>query len=112
MEFTFADGKLEGICSSERQMVRRFGAPMARRLGARLAELAAAATLADLRALPQTRAHELTRGRDEQISLDLAQPYRLVLQVANEPVPRLQQGGLDWEAITSVVIIEVADTHR
>jgi proteic killer suppression protein len=92
-------------------MVRTYGSDTARRLAARLAELEAATALEDLRSLPQARAHELTGDRDEQISLDLDHPRRLIIAVAHDPIPRKPDGGLDWTAITSVVVEEVADTH-
>lgn len=93
-------------------MIREFGVPMARRLGARLQELEAVDTLSDMRLLPQARAHELQGDRDEQISLDLAHPMRLILEVANDPTPRTPEGGLDWAASTSVMVVEIADTHE
>lgn len=93
-------------------MVRAFGPQTTRRLATRLQELEAAAVLADMRALPQARAHELTGDRDEQISLDLDHPRRLILTVDEEPVPRTDDGGLDWDRIASVVIEEIADTHK
>jgi proteic killer suppression protein len=93
-------------------MTRAYGPEMARRLGARLHELEAATVLADMRALPQARAHQLKAGRDEQISLDLAQPMRLVVSVADVPVPRTPDGGLDWTAIRSVIVEEIVDTHE
>ena len=111
MEFTFSSTKLAKLCSSHDQMVRQFGLQMACRLEMRLQQLEAAASLADLRSLPQVRAHELIANRDEQISLDLVHPFRLILQVANDPVPRLVAGGLDWGLVTSVVVLEVTDTH-
>ena len=110
MEVTFANPRLARLCSSERQMVRELGSQMARRLGMRLQQLEAAASLAELRRLPQVRAHELVGDRDEQISLDLVHPKRLIIQ-AGEPVPRTPGGGLDWEATTSVVVVEIVDTH-
>jgi proteic killer suppression protein len=111
VEFTFSSTKLAKLCSSHDQMVRQFGLQMARRLEMRLQQLEAAASLADLRQLPQVRAHELIGNRDEQISLDLVHPFRLILQVANDPVPRLVEGGLDWGSVTSVTVLEVTDTH-
>lgn len=93
-------------------MVRELGTQMARRLGARLQELEAADTLADMRPLPQARPHELRGDRDEQISLDLAHPLRLIVEVANHPTPRTPEGGLDWAAITSVMIVEITNTHE
>lgn len=85
---------------------------MADVIARRLTELDAAIALSDIRALPQARAHELRGNRDEQISLDLVHPTRLILAVGDEPVPRLADGGLDWEAITSVVVIGIVDTHQ
>ena len=111
MELTFRNAKLARLCSSRDRMIRELGVPMARRLGARLQELEAADTLADMRFLPQVRAHELRGDRDEQISLDLVHPMRLILEVA-DPTPRMSEGGLDWAAIKSVVVVELTDTHE
>lgn len=111
MEVLFRSAKFAKTCSSRTDTVRTYGPDTARRLAARLAELEAASVLEDLRSLPQARAHELTGDRDEQISLDLDHPRRLIIAVANDPIPRKADGGLDWTAITSVVIEEVADTH-
>ena len=112
MELTFRNAKLARLCSSGDRMIRELGAPMARRLGARLQELEAADTLADMRLLPQARVHELRGDRDEQISLDLVHPMRLIVEVADDPTPRMPEGGLDWAAITSVTIVEITDTHE
>lgn len=110
MEVTFATTKLAKLCSSWDRMVRELGPDMARRLGARLHEMEAAASLAELRTLPQVRVHQLTGDRDEQVSLDLVHPRRLINRPA-DPVPRTPDGGLDWNAIASVVVLEIADTH-
>jgi len=112
VDFVFGSSKLAKLCSSWDRMVRAFGPEMARRLGARLNEVGQAESLAELRTLPHVRAHELVNNRDEQISLDLVGQYRLILEVADDPVPRLSNGGLDWQLVRSVVIVEIADTHR
>ena len=92
-------------------MVRRFGPDLARRLRTRLTELDQAASLAEVRLLPHARAHQLVADRDEQISLDLGHPRRLIVDVNHDPVPRLADGGLDWETITAIRILEITDTH-
>jgi plasmid maintenance system killer protein len=93
-------------------MVRAYGADMARRLGSRLQELEAATVIGDLRTLPQARAHELKRDRDEEISLDLVHPMRLIVSVADDPIPRTAAGGLDWALISRVIVEEIVDTHE
>src|SRR3954447_12426307 len=111
VEVLFRSAKFAGTCSSRTDMVRTHGPATARRLAVRLAELEAATVLDDLRSLPQARGHEWTGDRDEQISLDLDHPRRLIVTVANDPIPRKADGGLDWTAITSVVVEGIADTH-
>lgn len=37
--------------------------------------------------------------------------WRLVLEPANDPLPRKEDGGLDLARITAVEIVEVIDYH-
>ena len=73
---------------------------MARRVGLRLDDLAAAETLEIVRVLPG-RCHELHGDLDGVLSLDLDHPYRLLFE-PTEPPPRLPDGGLD----------QAEDTHE
>ncbi|MHB8459726.1 MAG: type II toxin-antitoxin system RelE/ParE family toxin [Candidatus Limnocylindrales bacterium] len=111
MDVVFRSARMQRRCSSIDEMSKAWGAEMARRLARRFAELRAAENLAEMATLPQARCHQLTKNRDEQISVDLAQPYRLILEVNDDPVPRTADGGLDWTQITKVVVIEIVDTH-
>jgi hypothetical protein len=38
-------------------------------------------------------------------------PRRLILTVLNDPIPRKADGGLDWTAITAVIVEGIVDTH-
>lgn len=111
VEVTFATRKLAKRCSSQKEMSRAWGPENARRLSARLTELAAADTLADMRSLPQARAHELTGDRSGQISLDLSHPHRLIVTPLDPGDARRPDGGLDWSKVTAVVVEEIVDTH-
>ena len=103
--------KLQKSCCTEREAVRTYGAPLARKLMQRLQELDAAETLADIARVPPPRCHELKGDRAGQLSVDLQHPYRLLFIPANDPVPRLVDGGLDWNRVTEIEIICIADTH-
>jgi len=111
MTVYFKSAKLQRIGSEQKYAVKQIGAEMAKKLGQRVMELAAAETLADLSRLPPTRCHELTGNRLGQLSVDLVHPYRLLFIPADDPVPRKPDGGLDWSRVTAVEIIEIADTH-
>lgn len=55
--------------------------------------------------------HELKADRDEQISVDVKHPYRLLMIPDHDETPRKPDGGLDWSAISRVTVLEIADTH-
>jgi proteic killer suppression protein len=111
VELTFRNSKLAKGLNSERALVRNYGADNGRRIGLRLQNIRDAATLEELSKVPQTRVHELTADRNEQISVDVKHPYRLILVSRHEDSPRKPDGGLNWARITKVQLIEITDTH-
>jgi len=76
-----------------------------------LDELRAATTLADISYLPPPRMHQLKGERQGQISLDLDHPYRLLITVANDPVPKKDNGSINLSTVTAVMVLGVEDTH-
>ena len=113
MEIQFATKKLEKALSEEKAMMRAFGALRCRRLKIVLTELRAAPALSTFSPpmSPPHRCHELTGNRKGQLSMDLDHPYRLILQPNQEPLPLRREGGLDWELVTFIKIIEIENTH-
>ncbi|HAR49515.1 killer suppression protein [Smithella sp. SCADC] len=111
MKIYFRTGKLQKICSQEREMVKYFGAKKTGKLKQRLMELGAADTLADISHLPPARCHELTGKDAGTFSIDLEHPYRLLFISADDPVPLLADGGIDRKQVKEIEIIEIKDTH-
>ncbi len=93
-------------------MRARWGPRCASVLKLRLTELAAAPSLdfLDPRKLPGPRCHELKAGMQGQLSVDLVDPLRLIFR-PKPPAPIRKDGGLDWTRVTSVIVMEVEDTH-
>ncbi|MBW1896082.1 MAG: killer suppression protein [Deltaproteobacteria bacterium] len=107
----FKTKKLQKICNSANESIRKLGPKMAGKLQQRLMELKAASCLADVSKLPPQRCHQLSGNRAGQLSVDLEHPYRLLFIPANDPVPKTTDGGLDWVMVTEIEIIGIADTH-
>jgi plasmid maintenance system killer protein len=112
MEISFATKKLAKLLNSQKEMLRKYGPDNGSRILRKLSQLASAETLLDLSKLPATRLHELSNNRDEQLSLDIKHPLRLLMVPNHEETPRKPDGGLDWERVTAVTIIEIVDTHK
>lgn len=108
MEIFFAYRELERLCSEERLMIKRLGAPTAKKLRRRMDDLAAARVVADLVA---GRPHPLERDRAGEFSVDLEGGRRLVFRPTVDPAPRRDDGRIDWQQVTSVTITFVGDYH-
>jgi hypothetical protein len=89
--------------------MRAFGKDCGDRRILRLSQLEAQPNLALLRQGPG-RCHELSGNRLGELAIDLKHPLRLIIRPV-EPIPRLPDGGLDWQWVTSVEIVEVIDYH-
>jgi len=111
MEISFRTSKLAKLCSSKKEMQRRWGALRAGRVEQRLQEMQAVDNLGDLSTLPAARCHELSGDRKGQLAVDVGHPDRLVFRPTEDPPPRKPDGGLDWQAVTSVTVLEVVDYH-
>lgn len=108
MEIKFSDKKLRELCEKQATAVKKLGDAGARKLRARLADLAAASRVTDLVA---GNPHPLKGDRLGQFAVDLAGGWRLVFASANDPVPRRSDASIDWSCVTIVCIEYIGDYH-
>ncbi|MFA6541373.1 MAG: type II toxin-antitoxin system RelE/ParE family toxin [Bacteroidota bacterium] len=112
MEISFANRKLEKIFSDHKSLLREYGTIRAKLIKKRLAEFMAAETLSMLSTLPQVRCHELIGNRKGTLAVDLDHPYRLIFKPTDDPLPVKNDGGLDWNSVKSIKILEVVNYHE
>jgi len=110
MEIHFATKKLGETLSQDKLRVRSYGDVIAKKLVFRINALKAAASLEDMRNVAG-RCHPLSENRADQLALYLTANLRLVFTPTEKPPPALDDGGLDWAAVTAVTILEVTDYH-
>lgn len=110
MDITFSSPKLEKACNSDKEIRKKFGERQGAKLKQRLGELRAASTLEELRNVPGNY-HELREDRKGQLAVYLVHPYRLVFVPANNPIPTKPDGGLDWNRVTAINVVEIIDYH-
>lgn len=110
MEIRFISRKLERQLTYPVEMQKRFG-QLARKLNQRMKELADAQHLAVMKTIPAARCHELSGARSGELAVDVSGNYRLVFRPNHHPLPRRDDGGLNWESVNSITIIAVVDYH-
>lgn len=101
MHLTYASRELERQCTDARYMQRKLGAPVAKALKLRIAELRHGTEMQDL-LLGTGRWEELTGDRTGQWSARLTANWRLIV----EPETR------DELTVLTVVVIDITDYHR
>ncbi|MBI2899140.1 MAG: killer suppression protein [Planctomycetes bacterium] len=111
MEIVFRNAKLAKQCSSAKDCDRQYGDQLGKKIRQRLADLSAAETLGDVSKLPPARCHALSADREGQFAVDLKQPYRLIFEPADEPVPGKPDGSVDQGRVTRIRIVEITDYH-
>lgn len=108
MDILFISKKLEGICREEKRMVKQLGRNGARKLRARLKDLSAAANMEEVRV---GRPHLLRGDFAGCLALDLDGGRRLVLEAADDPIPRREDESIDWGSVTRIRIVFIGDYH-
>ena len=110
MEIIFQNKKLEKIASDTRKCVKELGQTRAELFLKRLRDLYRADKLEDVRYLPG-HYHELREDRKGQWGCDLDQPYRLIFEPHEDPVPTDDNGKYIWIEIKGVEIVEIVNYH-
>lgn len=111
MKIYFRSRKMKKRCNNSKKMLKAFGVNRSKKLKARLEDLRASTFLSDISHLPPARLHQLSQDKDEQFTVDLDQPYRLLFIVANKPIPRKKDGGIDLKKVNEIEIIKILDPH-
>jgi len=110
VEISFSTSKLEKVFNSERKLKEIYG-ELAKTIIIRMAVLKNAPTLADVPIEKPDRRHELKYDRAKCFAVDLKQPFRLVFEPLERPIPEKTDGGVDVRAIRGIRILEIVDYH-
>jgi proteic killer suppression protein len=110
MDLSFQDKKMEKLAKDYRKCQKAYGKFRAELFMRRLGDLYDAQTLEDVRNLPGNY-HELIGNRKGEWACDLDQPYRLIFQPHEEPIPTDEHGRYVWLEITAVEIVEITNYH-
>ena len=110
MDVTFTDKKLEQCSEDGRYCIKYLGSKRAKVFMTRITNLKNAESLEDVRYLPG-KFHELVGDRKGQWACDLDQPYRLIFEPHEEPIPTDENGKYIWLEIRGVEVIEITNYH-
>ena len=108
MHLAFANSGIEALCREQKRATKALGAESAKKLQRRLSELFNAENPNELVA---GHPHPLKGDLYGLFALDLHGGVRLVFMPSVQPPPKLQDGGIDWRAVTAITITAIEDYH-
>lgn len=110
MEIKYKNRKLENQLTLPKEIIKSFG-QFAVKINQRLKELSDADNLAIIGTLPAANCHELKGSSKGKLAVDISKNYRLIFEPNHSPIPKKDDGGLNWEEITKIQINEIVDYH-
>ena len=111
MNISFESKDLRKYANDDRLAVRKLGARRAELFKQRLDDLRAAETLEDVRHLPG-HYHEMRENRKGQWACELDQPYRLIFEPHENPIPTNEHAQNNWLEIKGVESVENVNYHK
>lgn len=109
MEIRFKNNKLENSFTDDRLLVKTYG-ELAKKIKQRYGELKAADNLSVIAKIPVLRLHS-HQGNKEIWSVDIHQNWRILFTIDQDPIPILENGGVDLKTIEIIKIESVEDPH-
>jgi toxin HigB-1 len=110
MDLDFVSKKLRRQMSEAAEMRKAFG-QLAKPLQMRLGVLKNAPTLASVPRDPPVRRHLLTGDLAGHFAVVLKDNWRLIFRPDHDPIPKKEDGGIDLDRVTAIVIDGVEDYH-
>lgn len=113
MKIAYRTEKLEKLLKNERELEKEFGAKVAKAIKMRKALLESVDHLGEVPHTPPEKRHELSGRAKGKFSVYTAanSGVRIVFVPNHDPVPEKDDGGVDLEAVTDILILEITDYH-
>ena len=111
MQLSFKNADLHDLCSDDKLLRKRFGEKGRKKIRQRLDDFDAAENLAVIGRLPGARCEELKGNRAGTFSVRVHDGFRIVFVPDHDPVPRKDDGGVNWSAVTAIRIEAIEDYH-
>lgn len=110
MQINYKTKKLKNSLTDERKLIREYG-QIAKKLKQRREELKAAENLKDISLLPSLRLHPYKGSRKGEWSIDIKDNWRLIFEIDQEPIPTVEDGGVNLFKIKIIKIVSIEDPH-
>jgi proteic killer suppression protein len=110
MKLSYKNNKLEKSLSTDKGLTKSYGS-LAKKIKQRRIQLENADNLEVISKLLVLRLHQHIGKGKGTWSIDIQENWRILFSIDQNPIPTLEDGGVDLKAITIISIESVEDPH-
>lgn len=110
MEISYKTKRLKNSLTTDKELSKEYGV-LAKKIKQRLAQLVAADNLSVIAKLPALRLHSYSGNRKGEWSIDIFKNWRIIFEIDQDPIPRLEDGGVNLVEVIKIKAISVEDPH-
>ena len=110
MELSYKNNKLKKSLTTDKGIAKGYGT-IAKKVKLRITQLINADNLEVISKLQVLRLHQHIGKGKGTWSIDIQENWRILFEVNQDPIPTLEDGGIDLKAITIISIESVEDPH-
>jgi proteic killer suppression protein len=110
MELSYKNNKLKKSLTTDKGLLK-LNSRLAKKIKQRRIQLESAENLDVLSKIPQLRLHQYKGNRKGTWSIDIQENWRILFEIDQDPIPTLEDGGVDLKAVTIISIESVEDPH-
>ncbi len=110
MELSYKNNKLKKKLDTDKGIAKSYGT-LAKKVKLRITQLKNADNLEVISKLPVLRLHQHIGKGKGTWSIDIQENWRILFIINQDPIPTLEDGGVDLKAITIISIESVEDPH-
>ena len=111
MKIRYHTRKLEKSVESLSAMRKYYG-DRAKKVALRLEQLSVAPNLDAMRNVPAANCHALKASRVGELAVDISPNHRLIFVPDHNPLPRKEDGALDWKLVTDIEITAIGEDYH
>jgi proteic killer suppression protein len=110
MKLSYKSNKLEQSLTLDKNIIKSYGT-LSKKIKQRIEQLKAANDLSIIAKISVLRLHPYIGDRLGEWSIDIQENWRICFEIDLDPIPTLNDGGVDLNKVNAIKILSVEDPH-
>jgi len=110
VKITYKNNRLEKSLTNDKELIKTYG-ELAKKIKERRVDLELFDNLGVISKMPAWRLHPYGGDRKGEWSIDIYKNWRIIFEIHQEPIPKLEDGGVNLSEVKVIKIVSIEDPH-